>query len=96
MHTNHIYTCTICGHSYEFDDNNNWHIIEKFAEQIGNREDIWYATNIEIFDYIKAYDSLVFSISGNYVFNPSYCTVWFEKDGKTISVSSRETKNIKA
>ena len=75
------------GHSYEFDDNNNWHVIEKFAKQIGNREDIWYATNIEIFDYIKSYDSLIFGISGNHVFNPSYCTVWFEKNEKLISVS---------
>ena len=70
------------GHSYEFDDNNNWHIIEKFAQQIGNREDIWYATNIEIYDYTKAFDSLIFSVSGNLVLNPSNLTVWFEKNGR--------------
>ena len=49
------------GHSYEFDQNlpdNNWGIIEEFAEFLGNREDIWYATNIEIYDYIQAYNIL--------------------------------------
>ena len=28
------------GHSYEFNDNNNWEIIEEFAKYVGNREDI--------------------------------------------------------
>lgn len=39
------------GHSYEFDNNDNWDVIENLAEYIGGREDIWYATNIEIYNY---------------------------------------------
>ncbi|MBE6943712.1 MAG: polysaccharide deacetylase [Ruminococcaceae bacterium] len=49
------------GHSYEFDENNNWSIIEKFAEYMGGREEVWYATNIEIYDYITAYCLLPYS-----------------------------------
>lgn len=59
------------GHSYEFNDCDNWDIIEKFGEYIGNREDIWYATNGEIYDYVKAFDSLKFSANGKFVHNPS-------------------------
>ena len=53
------------GHSFEFDynvPNNNWDVIEKFAEFAGNRSNIWYATNIEIYDYITAYNQLIFSM----------------------------------
>jgi len=54
------------GHSYEFDydqPNNNWGVIEEFAEYMGGKDDIWYATNIEIYDYIAAYNQLIFSMS---------------------------------
>ena len=43
------------GHSYEFDNDNNWKVIEEFAKYAGNHSDIWYATNIEIYKYVKAY-----------------------------------------
>lgn len=64
------------GHTYEFHDNDNWHVIEEFAEYVGNREDIWYATNGEIYRYVKAYDSLQFSANGERVYNPSAIDVY--------------------
>ena len=59
------------GHSYEFNDNDNWNVIEEFAKFIGNREDVWYATNGEIYSYVKAFDSLQYSADGRLVYNPS-------------------------
>ena len=59
------------GHSYEFNDEDNWEIIEKFAEYMGNRDDVWYATNGEIYNYVKAYDSLIWGADGKRVYNPS-------------------------
>ena len=59
------------GHSYEFDNNDNWDIIEKFAEYIGGRADIWYATNGEIYEYLQAAKLLQFSVDGKLVKNPS-------------------------
>lgn len=82
------------GHSYEFDNNDNWNVIEEFAPKIGNRDDIWYATNIEIYDYIEAYHNLKFSVNGEWVYNPSGLAVWFEKDGKLQTVFAGETKEI--
>lgn len=38
----------VWGHSYEFDNHDNWDVIEKFCAYMGNRNDIWYATNLEI------------------------------------------------
>ena len=37
------------GHSYSFNDNDNWDVIERFCEYMGGRDDVWYATNIEIY-----------------------------------------------
>ncbi|BCN30514.1 polysaccharide deacetylase family protein [Anaeromicropila herbilytica] len=38
----------IWGHSYEFDVDNNWEIIEEFFKLISGRDDIYYGTNSEV------------------------------------------------
>lgn len=78
------------GHSYEFDEKNNWNVIEEFAEYIGDREDIWYATNIEIYDYIAAYSQLVFSMDHKKVYNPTATELFFKIDKKVFSVRPGE------
>lgn len=74
------------GHSYEFEDNDNWHIIEEFAAYIGGRENIWYATNIQVHDYVEAYRRLQTSADGKRVYNPTACAVFFEANGTHYSV----------
>ncbi len=66
------------GHSYEFDDDNNWDVIEQFAAQIGGKADIWYATNIEIIHYLNMANHLQFNASMTYVENPTATTIWFD------------------
>ncbi len=63
------------GHSYEFDQNDNWNVIEEFCARASESNDIWYATNIEIYDYVKAYNSLIWSADMSMVQNPSAITV---------------------
>lgn len=79
------------GHSFEFDENNNWEIIESFAEKVGGKKDVWYATNIQIYEYVQAYRSLVFSIDGERVYNPSAIPVWMELRGKTYKIGPAQT-----
>ena len=74
----------VWGHSYEFDDKDNWDVIEKFCEYMGGREDIWYATNIEIIDYMEAAKNLKFSADNESVYNPSAQSVWLQVDDKKI------------
>lgn len=69
------------GHSYEFNDNNNWEIIEKFCEKMGGHDDIWYATNGEIHDYIEAARSLIWSLDQHMAFNPTCVDVYMNIDG---------------
>ncbi len=64
------------GHSYEFDQQNNWNVIEDFCRYMGGREDIWYATSIEIYEYVEAYNRLVWSADMSIVTNPSAVPLW--------------------
>ena len=82
------------GHSYEFDGDNNWERIEKFAETVGNREDVWYATNTEVYDYVQAYHLLQFNAAATFVKNPSATDIWFVKNGELIMVKAGESKAI--
>lgn len=70
------------GHSYEFDDLNNWEVIEDFAEFMGNRQDVWYATNGEIYEYVQACERLQFNAEGTLVYNPSVIDVYLNFMGK--------------
>ena len=79
------------GHSYEFDNNDNWDVIEKFAEIVSNKPDVWYATNIEIYEYTNAYNSLVTSADGTRIYNPTVTEVFFSVDAKEYSVKPGET-----
>ena len=85
------------GHSYEFvwdKPDNNWGIIERFAAYIGGREEIWYATNIEIYDYIAAYKQLIFSVDGTKVHNPTATTLYFEANNALYHVQPGETLRL--
>ena len=66
----------VYGHSYEFRDDDNWELIEDFCKLVGGHEDIWYATNIEIIDYMEVLKSLRFSADGTRVYNPSVQSAW--------------------
>lgn len=76
------------GHSYEFDRNNNWNVIEDFAKTMGGHDDIWYATNIEIYDYVQAYNNLYISVDKKIIYNPSYIDVWVLEDDEVILVKA--------
>ena len=81
----------VWGHSYEFDNRDNWDVIERFAEYVSGRDDVWYATNIEIHDYVRAYEALVVDAATTRVFNPTLIDVWFTENGKTYCVKAGET-----
>ena len=87
------------GHSYEFEGNDNWNVIEEFSEYMGGRDDIWYATNMEIYEYIDAYNKLVFSADAETIYNPTAKTVYFtlsrNLDADVYSIAPDETIHVK-
>jgi len=85
----------VWGHSYEFDVDENWELIEEFCEAVSHNNSIWYATNIEIIDYLKALDNLIYSADCGIVHNPTSSSLWISADEKSIKIESGETIKIK-
>lgn len=76
----------IWGHSYEYE--NAWDKLEQMCKAISGREDVWYATNIEIIDYITAFDCLERSVDGKYIHNPTDKTLYAHINGKNVVIES--------
>ncbi len=66
----------IYGHSHFTDRDNLWDKLEQVFQMMGNNDEIWCATNIEICDYMTAFDQLVMSADGTYIYNPTMTTLW--------------------
>ncbi len=79
------------GHTYEFDDDGNWDVIEKFCEKMSGHEDIWYATNMEIYKYQKAYDALEKNLDNTYIHNPTEIDVWVLIGNESVKIGAGET-----
>lgn len=66
----------VWGHSHEFERENNWELIEEFFKKCSQADGIWFATNMEIYNYVNAFRSLVFSTDGNKIYNPTRTDLW--------------------
>lgn len=88
------YLFYLWGHSYEFNDSNNWHVIEDFCKLMGGRDDVFYCTNGELFEYVTAFNNLVYSVDGKWVHNPSAIDVYLDYLGKERLVKSNQTINL--
>lgn len=77
----HLYLMYVWGHSFEFDRENNWELMEEFAALMSGHRDIWYTSSIEYCDYMKCWQNLRFSSDCSLVENPSAISVWLSVNG---------------
>lgn len=85
----------VWGHAYEFADNDNWYIMEDFAEKMAGRDDIWCCTNIELYTAWLDYSRLESSADGHRIFNPSVRSVWIcDKKKNVYEIKPGETITI--
>lgn len=92
--TQYLYMMYVWGHSFEFDRDDNWDLIEQFAQMIANQSDIWYATNIEIVRYMEAAKQLVIGMDTSFAYNPSALTVWININGEIKAIQPGETVSL--
>lgn len=85
--TQYLYMLYIWGHSYEFDNDDNWEMMEEVYGILSGKEDIWYATNIEIVDYMKAAQALKFNVDCTQVMNGSNQSIWLEVNGEKKKIN---------
>ncbi len=79
------------GHSFEFARQDNWDLLDQIGEKLGGKEDVWYCTNIELYEYVAAYKSLVYSADGRRIYNPTLKTLYFAIDGEDYQIAPDQT-----
>lgn len=89
-----ISLCYIWGHSYEFNRDNNWQVIEDFCCKLANHPDIWYATNIEIVRYLQAYRNAASSMDCSRFCNTSSVTLYLMVNNEKVKLAPGESLNI--
>ena len=70
----------IWGHSHEFRTEEDWAYMETLVKTIAHNDQIWYATNVEIYEYLQAQRQLQVSVDESMIYNPSRLPVWVERN----------------
>ena len=76
------------GHSYEFDGDQNWDVLERFLEKTAGRPDTWYASNGEICAYLTAARRLL--TGEGFLLNPTDTDLWVRAGGEALRVPAGE------
>lgn len=74
----------IWGHSHEFRTEEDWAYIEKVVATLANNDKIWYAANIDIYNYVTAQAQLQISYDETMFYNPTATDVWVERNKREI------------
>lgn len=83
----------IWGHGFEIEEGSyGWDYVEDLCKTLAtNEEDIWFATNIEIVDFVNAQRNLKISVDNKIIYNPSAIDVWVRVDGEPLQIKAGET-----
>jgi peptidoglycan/xylan/chitin deacetylase (PgdA/CDA1 family) len=84
----------VWGHTYEFDRRNDWGSLERIFRPLSGRPDVWYCTNIQLFDYEAARRRVVLAVNRGSAFNPSALAVTLNVDGRLVDVPPGATLRL--
>ena len=81
----------IWGHAYEFAIDHNFDLIDEVGKKVSSQKDIYFATNIEIYDYIKAAELVYYKKrEEGFLINPSSKTIYLVTEkGDYISLEPK-------
>ncbi|MBI4730549.1 MAG: polysaccharide deacetylase family protein [Chloroflexi bacterium] len=83
----------LMGHSFEFEPD-HWDHIEDFCKLAGNHPQVWYATNMEMYEYISAWRMMSFSIDLSIAKNNSCREVWLRIENSLERIRPGEVREI--
>lgn len=81
----------VWGHSYEFADADEAHTLEALFQPVAGFADVWYCTNIALFDYEAARQRLVVAANKRSVYNPSALAVTIKIDNTLRDIPAGAT-----
>ena len=79
----------VWGHSFEFTCEADWEQMERFCDLVAGREDTWYATNIEIVDYLEDARRLQFTVAAGTFDSDNRPAVHLDRGGRRPDRNSR-------
>ncbi len=82
----------IWGHTYEFENQNNWNILENLIAKLDKNDDIAYLTNIEVYDYITAIRKV--EIKDTKIINKSNINLYLKVDNKFITIKPYDSYDV--
>lgn len=87
----------VWGHTYEFArPRQRWDDLERIFRPLAGKSDVWYATNIQLFDYEAARRRMAIAANRRTAHNPSAVTVTLKVDGRIVDVPSGATVCLEA
>ncbi len=82
----------VWGHSFEFArPRDRWDEMEKLFRPVAGHAEVWYCTNIELFDYEAARQRIAIAANRRSAYNPSAVTVALLVDGALVDVPGGKT-----
>jgi len=85
----------IYGHSWELDSGeptNSWAYMEALMQRLGGRGDIWYATALEVADYVRAIRAVQPARVENGLYNPSGIDLWLRAGQTSVRLPARRSE----
>ena len=85
----------IWGHAYEFNrPGHDWSDLERVYRPLAGKDDVWYCTNIELFDYESARRRLVLAANRRSAIQSVGIPVTINVDGKVVDVPPGKTISL--
>lgn len=76
--------CQLVGHSYDLDVLDLWEKMEQICRWVGENDDVWPATHIELVRYLSNMSRA--TITDREIINESSAELWFAVDGAIVSL----------
>ncbi len=83
----------IWGHTYEFENQNNWYILDYLKKELDNNENIAYLTNIEVYTYLIALKNVI--INNDEIYNNSQVDIYLKINDEYIILEANSKLNLK-
>ena len=85
----------IWGHGFEFKTEADWSRIEKVCDSLSQIQNVWFATNSEIYEYVSAVRAVKYSVDNTLAYNPSRIDVWVSVIDPYIDCDCRKPIKVK-
>jgi peptidoglycan/xylan/chitin deacetylase (PgdA/CDA1 family) len=92
IQTKELALLDIWGHSWEMsNDLTKWNETETFFKRLANNPEIYYGSQIQIVDYLNAFNNLKFAVNKSTVTNNSALDIYFKINNKTFKAPAGKT-----